>query len=327
MSLKIAVLAGGNSSEFEISMNSAEQVMQNLDRDLYQPFKIVIKGPDWNYVPEDGSPPVAIDKNDFTLTLDGEKIGFDAVFIAIHGTPGEDGKIQAYLEMLNIPFTSCSSDVSSLTFHKYACKAYLESLGILTPRALFTRTSHSEEEIKSAGLEFPLFIKANNSGSSYGVTFVRSAEQLNKAFLNARSEGDEILIEEAVMGTEVTCGLFRSGDDLVIFPPTEIVSHNEYFDYEAKYTPGAADEITPARLADIQLKKIQNESAKIYNLLGCSGIVRIDFILKNGNLYFLEINTIPGLSRESIVPKQAATYGMDMKQLFTALLQEVTPRN
>lgn len=327
MAIPIAILAGGNSSEFQISMNSAHQVYQNLDKKLFTPWLIVISGTEWYLIPEESSEnKIPVDKNDFTVTMGNQKISFGAVFIAIHGTPGEDGKIQSYFEMLDIPFTSCNSFVSALTFNKYACKKYLESFGILSAQSVLSRKAIDSDELHRRGISFPVFVKANSSGSSYGVTRVTGPDTLKEAFGKAFRESSEAIVEEEIKGTEVTCGVFSSKGEKIIFPPTEIVSHKEYFDLEAKYTPGMADEITPARLPEEKLTLIRNTASDIYDLLGCTGVVRIDFILKDDLLYFLEINTVPGLSRESIIPKQAETYGLSLKELFTLVLQDTLNR-
>ncbi|NOY36500.1 MAG: D-alanine--D-alanine ligase [Chlorobi bacterium] len=326
MSVNIAILAGGNSSEFEISMNSATQVIRHLDRKLFSPYKIVLRDKNWSYEPENGGIPVPVDKNDFSLIVSGEKITFDAVFIAIHGTPGEDGKMQAYFEMLDIPFTSCNSFVSALTFNKFACKKYLEAFHVQTAPSLLTRKFLDASGIKDAGLSFPLFVKANSSGSSFGVTKVDEAASLEEAMEHAFSESSEVLIEELITGTEVTCGVLKTKQRSILFPPTEVVPHKEYFDFEAKYMPGLADEITPARLPDEKIRLIQDSASRIYDYLGCRGIVRIDFILQDDALFFLEINTVPGLSRESIIPKQAAVYGLSATELFTLVLNDSMTR-
>ncbi len=318
----IAVLAGGNSSEFDISLHSAEQVMLNLDRKLYHPYLIIIRGKDWIWNAPDGET-YPVDKNDFSLDIQGNILHFDAAFIVIHGSPGEDGKLQSYLDMIRLPYTGCDAFVSSLTFHKFACKLYLEKYHIATPPSVLVHFTGGWTPSVLAGMKYPLFIKPNASGSSFGISKAFHPSEVAQAIQKAFQESEEVIIEEFIGGMEVSCGVLKTATRDMVFPPTEIVSRHEFFDYQAKYSDGLAEEITPARLPGDKLKLIQETASSIYTILGCRGVTRIDFILHDNTPYFLEINTIPGLSKESIIPKQAAAAGMTMKEMTALLLTDL----
>jgi D-alanine-D-alanine ligase len=319
--MNVAIVAGGYSSEYVISVKSAQQVYDSLLKTQYIPYVVEISKEGW-FVNADGNK-INIDKNDFSFTKEGTKITFDAVFFAIHGTPGEDGKLQSYFEMLEIPFTTCNSFTSQLTFNKYVCKVFLEKFGITMANDVIIKKSDSielKEIIDTTGL--PCFVKANNSGSSFGVTKVKEADELDKALETAFEEDSEVLIEEFIEGTEVTCGVFKSENKELILPLTEIVSKKEFFDYEAKYTPGMSDEITPARLSGELTKRCQDEASRIYDILNCSGLVRVDFILKDNKFYFLEINTVPGMSENSLVPQQIRAAGYTTSEVYGMLIDD-----
>ncbi len=317
----IAIVAGGYSSEYVISVQSAAQVFEALNKQQYKPYIVEIKQAKWDVKisGEDHS----IDKNDFSFTINGEKVTFDCVFIAIHGTPGEDGKLQSYFEMLNIPYTSCNSFTSLLTFNKYATKIYLEKAGVLSANAVLVRYKqkvNAQPMVRHLGL--PAFVKPNNAGSSFGVTKVKKEEQLQQAVEDALKEDHEVIVEEFIEGTEVTCAIAKFRDNELILPLTEIVSKKEFFDYEAKYTPGMSDEITPARIDDALTKLIQQLSSKIYDVLDCKGLVRVDFIIRQGEPYFLEINTVPGMSKNSIVPKMIRTAEKKEGEVYGMLIED-----
>ena len=286
-------------------------------------YTIIIRGTDWYW--EDNKGKVCkIDKNDFSLKKDDIKIRFDAVFIAIHGTPGENGLLQGYFDMLGIPYTSCNAFCSALTFNKQACKMYLKEYGIVMADAILLRSGHSFTQgniLKRVGL--PCFVKPNDSGSSFGVTKVKTADGLVPAIAEAFKESDEVLIESFMKGTEVACGVVKVKDRAIILPVTEIVSKNEFFDYEAKYTPGMSEEITPARLSKEVTAEIQKLSSEIYDHLGCSGIVRIDFIIIDNKPWFLEVNTVPGMTVESLVPQQAKVYGLPLEELYSIVIEDL----
>jgi len=318
----IAIAAGGDSSEFEISVKSAEEVRKALSA-TYSVYIIMIRGENW-YWEESKGRYHSIDKNSFTLVVDDSRVRFDAVFIAIHGSPGENGLLQGYLDMLRIPYSSCGAFCSALTFNKQACKLYLKEYSVPMADAILVRKGEKTDTakiIRSLGL--PCFVKPNDSGSSFGVTKVKEENKLNPAIENAFRESNEVLIEAYMKGLEVACGVVKTRNKTIILPVTEIKSTNEFFDFEAKYTPGKSDEVTPADISRSMSDTIQDLSLRIYDLLGCKGIVRVDFIIVNNNPYFLEINTVPGMTAESIIPKQAQAAGIDTGDLYTMVIEDI----
>ncbi len=319
---RIAIIAGGNSSEYEISLRSARSVAKALEG-RYEAYIITIRGREWYWEDARGRL-FTIDKNNFTIDLDGQPLYFDAAFIAIHGTPGENGLLQGYLEMTGIPYTGCNPFVSALTFNKQACKLYLNEYGIPMSGGLLIRKGRKydpEAVVRQIGL--PCFVKPNESGSSYGVTKVKETEQFVKAMETAFAEGDEVMVESFMNGTEVACGVVTTREGKIILPLTEVVPANEFFDLEAKYTSGKAEEITPARMPEEITKRIRELSSEIYDILGCRGIVRVDFIVTDNGPQFLEINTIPGMSPESIIPQQAAVYGISEADLYSMVIEDL----
>lgn len=318
----IAIVAGGDSSEYEISVKSAKEVYKEISSS-YSAFIIIIKGADWYW--EDGKGRAfSIDKNDFTLKLEDKRIRFDAVFVAIHGSPGENGLLQGYFDMLGIPYTSCSAFCSALTFNKQATKLFLKGSGIAMAKAELVRRDAEPdltEIIRSVGL--PCFVKPNDSGSSFGVTKVKSEEDLAPAMKKAFEESNEVMIEAFMNGREVACGVVRAGHKKIILPVTEIISKNEFFDYAAKYTPGLSEEVTPANLQENITTKVRDLSSGIYDLLGCSGIVRVDFIIIGEEPYFLEVNTVPGMTEESLIPQQARAAGISLKDIYSMVIEDL----
>jgi D-alanine-D-alanine ligase len=318
----IAIAAGGDSSEFEISVRSANEVCKALTS-RYVVYIIMIRGINWYWEDQKGRFH-NIDKNDFTLVADDFHIRFDAVFIAIHGTPGENGLLQGYFDMLKIPYTTCDAFCSALTFNKHACKLFLKEYKIPMADAVLLRKGEHFDPvsiIKRTGI--PCFVKPNDSGSSFGVTKVKKKEDLLSAIEKAFQESDEVLIEAFMNGREVACGVVKTRSKALVLPVTEIISKNEFFDYEAKYTTGKSDEVTPARMPDNITDEIQRLSSEIYDLLGCNGIVRVDFIVVGKNPYFLEINTVPGMTEESIVPKQAVAAGIRLEELYSMVIEDL----
>lgn len=318
----IAIAAGGNSSEFEVSVHSARGVAEALNG-IYNIYVINIRGNNW-YWEDSKSRLHIIDRNDFSLVVDDERIRFDAVFIAIHGTPGENGLLQGYLDMLGIPYTSCDAFVSALTFHKQACKLYLNEYGIPMSGGLLIRKGDQYDSgkiLKQIGL--PCFVKPNASGSSFGVTKVKVENEFGEAMDKAFTEGHEVLVESFMKGTEVACGVVRTKQRKIVMPVTEIVPKKEFFDYEAKYSGGMSDEITPARLPEDVTARIQELASEIYDILGCKGIVRVDFIVTGDGPQFLEINTIPGMTTESIIPRQAAAFGISLPDLYSMVIENL----
>lgn len=317
----IAILAGGDSGEYEISINSARVITEHLDPDLFNAFTIIIRGSSWQALFDDGSRH-DIDKNDFSLPLPSGRIMFDAVFMAIHGRPGEDGRLQGYLDMMGIPYTTCAHDTAALTFHKRFCNQFVRSLGIRVARAVYIKQGDEVDKIailKDLGL--PCFVKPMRSGSSIGISRVTEAAELDHAMEVAFREDPEIAIEENIPGVEITCGMLRTGKGLVVFPLTEIVSKKAFFDYEAKYTKGKSEEITPARVSNEVEAECKQISVRLYEEFSCKGLVRFDFIQSERGLYFLEANTVPGLSAASIIPQQANAMGISTRELFTMALQ------
>lgn len=318
----IAIVAGGNSSEYEISVKSAVQVGKLLDSE-YHVYIIIIRGTSWYWEDSKGRYH-NIDKNDFSLRTDEYRIRFDAVFIAIHGTPGENGLLQGYFDMLQIPYTSCGSFCSALTFNKQATKLYLKEFNIRMARSLLIRKGEKidfKRVLKEVGL--PCFIKPNDSGSSYGVSKVKVEQDLERALEKAFSESNEALVEAYMGGREVACGVVKTHDRSLVLPVTEIIPKNEFFDFEAKYTPGRSDEVTPADLSPDITGQIKDLSSRIYDILGCKGIVRVDFIITGNEPWFLEINTVPGMTGESIIPKQAEAAGIKLEELYSMVIEDL----
>jgi D-alanine-D-alanine ligase len=322
MKKKIAIAAGGDSGEYKISIQSAAIVEEYLDKELFEPFVVVIKGSEWRYKAPDGKTH-DINKDDFSLELGEKTIHFEAVFIAIHGTPGEDGKLQGYFEMLKIPYTSSDQTTSTITFNKFVCNQLVSSYGYDTAHSivLFQGWDQQYKDIlKLTGL--PCFVKPNSGGSSVGMSKVLKEEDLPLAINKAFKECDEVLVEEFIEGREITCGVFNDNGTVRSLPVTEVVTQNEFFDYEAKYTEGLAREITPAPISDELEKKCRDISEQLYNALKCRGVVRFDYIFNDSGIYFLEVNTVPGLSPKSIVPKQSLEEGIPLKDLFTMILNQ-----
>jgi D-alanine-D-alanine ligase len=318
----IAIVAGGDSSEYEISVKSAVEVGKLLSP-TYLVYIIMIRGTNWYWEDRKGRYH-SIDKNDFSLKVDDGRIRFDAVFIAIHGTPGENGLLQGYFDMMQIPYSSCSSFCSALTFNKQACKLFLKEYGIPMAKNILIRKSNIPDPssiIMQTGL--PCFVKPNDSGSSFGVTKVKTGDELPAAIETALRESDEVMIEAFMDGREVACGVVRVKGKAIVLPVTEIISKNEFFDYEAKYTPGKSDEVTPADMPEEITNEVQDLSSTIYDLLGCKGIVRVDFIIVGGKPYFLEINTVPGMTEESLIPKQAKAAGIALSELYSMVIEDL----
>ena len=318
----IAIAAGGDSSEFEVSVKSANEVSKVLSS-RYIIYIIMIRGTNWYWEDQKGRYH-NIDKNDFSLVTDEYRIRFDAVFIAIHGTPGENGLLQGYFDMMGIPYTSCGAFCSALAFNKQACKLFLKEYKIPMADAILIRNGDKLDPagiIKQTGL--PCFVKPNDSGSSFGVTKVKKKEELLSAIETAFKESNEVMIEAFMDGREVACGVVKTRNKVIVLPVTEIISKNEFFDYEAKYTPGKSDEVTPADMPAVVTDEIQKLSSLVYDLLGCKGIVRIDFIIIGQKPYFLEINTVPGMTEESLVPKQAAAVGIALEDIYSMVVEDL----
>ncbi|MGV8091706.1 MAG: D-alanine--D-alanine ligase [Mangrovibacterium sp.] len=322
MKKNIAVVYGGDSSEYVVSVQSGKNVYQSIDKDLFQPWMVEMQGLEWKVVA--GDEKVAdVDKGDFSFILDGQRIRFDYAYIIIHGTPGEDGILQGYFDLLKIPYSSCGVHTSSLTFNKYFCSNYLKNFGVpMAKSVLVKKGQHPDLSDIEKEIGFPAFVKPNAGGSSFGVTKVKSAGTLAAAIEKAWKEDSDALVEEFIDGKEFTCGLVKLKNQEFVFPVTEVLPKNEFFDFEAKYTKGMTDEITPARISPELTRDIQQLASKIYDLCNCEGIVRIDFILKNGRFYFLEVNTTPGMTATSFIPQQIAAMGKDLKGILTLIIQD-----
>ncbi len=318
MKKNIAVITGGEASERGISLKSADVVCKHLNKDKYNVFKIVIEGNDW-MVEHGNQTKIYIDKNDFTFTIEGHKISFDAVFMALHGTPAEDGKLQGYFDLLKISYNACGVLQAALTFDKLRCKEYLQQFDVKTAKAILLRASDGKHPV--IDIPLPVFVKPNKNGSSYGASKVSKPEDLAPAIENAFKYDDEILVEEFIQGTEVTCGVITMDGKVTALPLTEIRTKSEFFDYKAKYE-GNSQEVTPAEVDATLAKQIQVTSISIYQKLGFKGMCRIDYIIRNGEYYMLEVNSIPGLSEESIVPQQARAMGISLEQLFEVSVEE-----
>jgi D-alanine-D-alanine ligase len=319
----IALLAGGFTGEYDVSIGSAKNIAANLDAEQFNVYTIFITRDCWFY--ESDKENITIDKNDFSLTLEGQKIKFDFAFITVHGTPGEDGKLQGYFDMLGIPYNTCDATTSAITMNKAYTKAIVHGIhGLNTARSmqLFRNGMHDASTI-AATLKFPLFIKPNNGGSSVGMTKVYNAAGLPEAFEKAFKEDDQILVEEFIKGREFSIGIVRLLGKIKVLPATEIISSKDFFDYEAKYTPGVSKEITPADLSAEQNEKIAEIVTEVYLRLNCRGMVRVDFILleNTGEFYFIEINTTPGQSANSLIPQQVRAAGMNLGDFYGDLIR------
>ncbi len=328
MKKKIAVIAGGDSGEFEISMKSGSMVAGAIDPEKYEVFLIRIKGKDW-LCEKDGKM-ISVDKNDFSLSIDGQRVNFDCVFCAIHGTPGENGKLPAYFELLHMAYTSCDSLISALTFNKHLCNRVVGTLGVNVSRSLhFYKSEIIDHNSILKALQLPVFVKPNAGGSSVGMSKVNGADDLLPAIKRAFTEDTEILIEEYVEGRELTCGVMEVSGRMYVFPICEIRSKKEYFDFEAKYNPALAEEILPAPIPGELEIEIKETSAYLYKKLNCKGVVRFDYIYasRKRKLFFLEVNTVPGLTGESIVPKMAREMGIPLTELFGMLIEDAIERN
>lgn len=323
----IALVTGGYSNEAQISYQSVITVGNNVDRDKYDVYKIDINPEGWFYENEAGEK-IAIDKNDFSITISNNKICFDAVLMCIHGTPGEDGKLQGYFDMLQIPYTTCNAATSAITFNKRYTVAVASFSGIHVAKSLhlFKDKKVSVDEILSS-LSLPLFIKPNNGGSSIGMSKVVKADDLQNALNKAFLEDDQVLVEEMIEGREFTIGVFKTKGEVITLPITEVISKKDFFDFEAKYQ-GLSEEITPAKMAESIAQKVRDAAKKIYTVLNCNGVVRIDFIYneKIGAPFMLEVNTVPGQSAASIVPQQVISMGWTLKEFYTALIEECLPQ-
>lgn len=321
---KVALIAGGDSGEYEVSLKTADNIFNQLDKNLFEPYLIHFKGRDWHYKTDDGRI-FQIDKNDFSLSVDGTKIIFDVAFIAIHGTPGENGKLQSYFEMIHMPYVGCTSFPSALTFNKFYCNLAVAQLGVpISPSLHYYAGDPMDVERIEEVCGYPCFVKSCNSGSSVGVTKVHSREELKTAFEEALKYDNQLMVEKMVHGRELACGVTSAYGDVKMLAITEIVAHNEFYDYDAKYTDIGHSLITPANIAPDMQQLVKQYAETVFRQLDCKGIVRVDFILDEEAKipYFLEVNTIPGQTALSIIPAQVKSQGLDVKLFYTKLVME-----
>lgn len=321
MKKKIAIIAGGDSSEIVISLKSAEGLYSFIDKDKYDLYIATIKKGEWNVRLADGEQ-VPIDKNDFSFLEKGQKQHFDFAYITIHGTPGEDGRLQAYFDMIDMPYSSCGMLASTITFNKFVCNQYLHNFGVKIAKSihLFKGQEVSNEEVVQR-LGLPVFVKPNDGGSSFGVTKVKNESDIQPAIEKAFKEGKEVVIESFISGTEVTCGCYKTDKVTRLLPITEVVTENEFFDFDAKYN-GQVKEITPARISQELTEKVQSETSRIYDILGAKGLIRVDYIIsEDGEPVLLEINTTPGMTATSFIPQQVRAAGLDIKDVMTEIIE------
>jgi D-alanine-D-alanine ligase len=324
----IAFVTGGYSGEAEVSYKSAITMEAEVDKDLYDVYRIDITPAEWFHLTKD-SRKIPVDKNDFSLLIDGKKIKFEAVLIGIHGTPGEDGKLQGYFDLMNLPYTTCDAATSALTFNKRYTVAVAAFAGIHVSHSVHLFRQDKPDAVELANrISLPAFVKPNNGGSSIGMSKVNRKEDLAAALEKAFKEDDQVLVEEFINGREFTVGVFRTGKEIRILPITEVKTSKDFFDFEAKYSPGFTEEITPAVLDQATSEKIRGTAKKIYQVFNCSGVVRIDMIFNEtkGEPYMLEINTVPGQTAASVVPQQVRAMGWTLKQFYSALIEDALSR-
>lgn len=318
---QIAILTGGPSAERGIALNSAALVETYLDRSKYKGFVILLEPDGW-FHKESGQ---RIDQNDFTLTLDGQHVRFDFVFLIVHGTPVEDGKLQGFFESKGIPHSTCDTLTCALTFNKQWAKDFLFKHGVPMAESS-VHFSNEIDNVDPGSFNYPVFVKPNQNGSSYGVSRVESADELPAALKKAAEYDTEIMVESYLEGREFSCGVVKEGDKLHVFPITEIIPEGAFFDYDAKYL-GAGQEITPADLSDELTRKCQARSERLYRLLHCTGMVRFDYIMVGEEFNLLEVNTVPGLSEASIIPQQARAYGWTITHLLDVVIEDAMRAN
>ncbi len=323
----IAIVCGGDSSEHDVSLRSAQGLYSFFDKERYNVYIVDVKGVDWHVNFENGEV-ASIDRNDFSFVKDGKAVIFDYAYITIHGTPGENGIMQGYFELIHLPYSTSGVLVEAMTFDKYVLNNYLRSFGINVAPSLLLRRGeedkYSEEYIEKT-IGMPCFVKPAADGSSFGVSKVKNADQLAPALRVAFMESDDVMIEAFMEGTEISVGCYKTKKKSVVFPATEVVTTNEFFDYDAKYN-GQVQEITPARISTETAKKVAEETSKIYDILHCNGIIRIDYIITkddagNDKINMLEINTTPGMTHTSFIPQQVRSADLDIKDVLTDIVE------
>ena len=332
--MNVVVIYGSDSSEWEVSVRSGEFTASQIDGTKYDVYEMFARFGQWHLtayrkkglerviIPEGERP--EIEKNDFSVMVDGEKVKFDYAYIMQHGTPGENGLMQGYLEMIGVPHSGCNAFVSAVTFDKFSCKSYLKDVDyVKCAKDIFLRKGETVDGLAQKAVEelgLPMFVKPTDGGSSFGVTKVKTVEAFDKAVEVAFSEGNMLIAESAVVGRELTCAVYFNGTENVALPVIEIITENEFFDYEAKYN-GLSREVCPAQIPDELRDRIQEVSKKIYAHLGCAGLVRVDYICSGDDLYFLEVNTIPGMTSASLVPQMVRAAGMSMTDFLSTIIE------
>lgn len=318
---RIAIVAGGDQSEYEVSLRSADGIKSFFGADRYETHVVVLTKKEWKA--NDSGEWYHIDKGDFSYVVNGEKRTFDFAYVTIHGIPGEDGRLQGYFDLIGMPYSCCGVLAAALTYSKFFCNNFLKSFGVNVADSVLLRKGdafNANDTISRIGL--PLFVKPNDGGSSYGATKVRSEAEIMPAIEKAFGEADQVIIESFMKGTEVTCGMYKTADKTVVFPITEVVSKNDFFDYDAKYN-GQVEEITPARLSAQLTARIQELSAKIYDLIGAKGIIRIDYIITEGDkINLLEVNTTPGMTPTSFIPQQVRAAKLNIADVLSEIVED-----
>ncbi|WP_194774271.1 D-alanine--D-alanine ligase [Pararhodonellum marinum] len=326
MRRKIALVTGGFTGESVVSLKSAAVVEKFIDQSRYELFKVIISKGNWHHINGKGDQ-IPVDLNDFSILVDGQKISFDGVFNILHGSPGEDGKLAGYFDMIGLPYTTCDALTSAITMNKGYTKAIVQEipeLHVAKSLQLFANTPANHQEILEK-LRLPYFVKPNNGGSSIGMSKVKSEQDLQDALDQAFREDNQVLVEEFVSGREFSIGVFKSKGKITVLPATEIVSSKEFFDFEAKYTPGVTEEITPGRMDEREVNRVSKIAKSVYEKLNCKGAVRMDYFLEKdtGNFYFIEINTVPGQTETSLISQQVKAIGKPIQEFYTELIEEM----
>lgn len=325
MKKNVVVIAGGNSSEYEVSIKSGNHIFSEVDGEKYNKYLMILRGRDW--MVEIGDQKFPVDKNDFSFEYQGKKVVFDFAYITIHGNPGENGMLQGYLDMMGVPYSTCNTLVEAITFDKYTCTNYLNAFGINTTHPIMlVRGKAFDKEVVLKAVGLPCFIKPNAEGSSFGVSKVKTAADFDAAVEGAFKMCREILVESFIDGIEFTCGLYKVGDKKVVMPVAEVVSKKEFFDYEAKYDAKMSDEIIPGRFSAEITDRIQDMASEVYDILRCEGIVRIDGFVRGEEIIMLEVNTTPGMTANSFVPKMVRVMGLPLRDVITGIIEEKLKR-
>ena len=319
----IAIVCGGDSSEHDVSLRSAQGLYSFFDKERYNVYIVDVRGTDWHAELHDGTT-AQIDLNDFSFIEDGQRVIFDYAYITIHGTPGDNGIMQGYFDLVRLPYSTSGVLVEAMTFNKFVLNQYLRSYGVLVADSLLIRRGCeelvSEDDIEER-IGMPCFVKPSTDGSSFGVSKVKNKDQLAPAFRKAMMESDEVMVESFLEGTEITSGMYKTNEKTVIFPITEVVTFNEFFDYDAKYN-GQVKEITPARIPEETAERVRKITSHIYDILHCNGIIRVDYIItKDGKIYMLEVNTTPGMTPTSFIPQQVKAAGLSMTDVLTDIVE------